>query len=100
MDEEDRLKFRDASRKGSRPGDIVFHEGDLDLSCYIWQFGKTPFYSDEKFSLDPEVEAIDSATALRPDIAGHPNNKEYKIPRSGQVSDTFLLSLRPGTKMP
>ena len=93
MDEEDRLKFRDASRKGSRPGDIVFHEGDLDLSCYVWQFGKTPFYSDEKFSLDPEVEAMDSATALRPDIAGHPNNKEYKMP----TGVNFPLTLRPSS---
>ena len=33
-------------------------------------------------------------------IAGHPNNKEFKIPSGGQVSDSFLLSLRPRTKMP
>ena len=93
VDEENIIKFRDASRKGSRPGDIVFHEGDLDLSSYVWQFGKTPFYSDEKFSLDPEVEAMDSATALRPDIAGHPNNKEYKMP----TGVNFPLTLRPSS---
>ena len=93
VDEERRLKFRDASRKGSRPGDIVFHEGNLDLSSYRWQFGKTPYYSDEKFSLDPEIEAMESATGTRPDIVGHPNNKEYKMP----TGVDFPLTLRPSS---
>ena len=30
-------------------------------------------------------------------IAGYPNNKEFKMPSGGQVSDSFLLSLRPRT---
>ena len=93
VDEEKSHKFRDAERKGIQPGDIVFHEGDLDLSSYRWQFGKTPFYSDEKFSLDPEIEAMDRATASRPDIAGHPNNKEYKMPTSVK----FPQTLRPSS---
>ena len=93
MDEERRLKFREAERKGIQPGDIVFHEGDLDLSCYRWQFGKTPFFSDEKFRLDPEIEAMECATAGRPDIACHPNNKEYKMPSAVN----FPLRLRPSS---
>ena len=92
VDEERRVKFRDAERKGIQPGDIVFHEGDLDLSSYRWQFGKTPVYSDEKFCLDPEIEALDSATATRPDIAGHPHNKEYKMPTSVNLPQTLRPS--------
>ena len=69
---------------------------------------------------DPEEDAAEDETSKRPDIAGHPNNNnnnkngnnnnnntagnlnntEYKIPSGGQVSDFFLLSLRPRTKMP
>ena len=93
MDEDRSHQFRDAERKGIQPGDIVFHEGDLDLSCYRWEFGKTPFYSDEKFRLDPEIEAVDCATAMRPDIAGNPNNKEYKMP----TGVNFPQTLRPSS---
>ena len=72
--EEESFKFKDAERKCSRPGDIVYHEGDLHLSQYKWQFGKTPFYSDDVYNLDPDLEALDSATAAQPNIAGKLKN--------------------------
>ena len=123
MEDEDKFKFKDSSFP-QKSRDLILHEGDLDLSCYSWQFGRTPSHSDRQLNLewdieDPEEDAAEEATAKRPDIAGHPNNnnnnknnndnndvaghpnnKEYKIPNSGQVSDSFLLSLRPRTKMP
>ena len=74
MNEDEKFKFKDAERKCSRPGDIVYHEGDLHLSQYKWQFGKTPFYSDDVYNLDPELEALDSATAAQPNIAGRLKN--------------------------
>ena len=38
---------------------------------------------------DTKGDATEEDTAKRPDIAGHPNNKDYKIvPR--QVSHSFL----------
>ena len=38
---------------------------------------------------DTKGDAAEEDTAKRPDIAGHPNNKDYKIvPR--QVSHSFL----------
>jgi len=91
VNEDENFKFKDAERKCSRPGDIVYHEGDLHLSQYKWQFGKTPFYSDDVYNLDPDLEALDSATAAQPNIAGHPNNKEYKMPSRTD----FPLTLRP-----
>ena len=38
---------------------------------------------------DAEEDAAEEETAKRPDIAGHPNNKDYKIV-PGQVSHSFL----------
>ena len=75
VNEDEKFKFKDAERKCSRPGDIVYHEGDLHLSQYKWQFGKTPFYSDDVYNLDPDLEALDSATAAQPNIAGQDDNK-------------------------
>ena len=103
VDEENKFKFKDASFPESSR-DLILHKGDLDLSCYSWQFGRTPSYSDKHLSPewdleDTEEEAAAEDTAKRLDIGGHPNNTEYKIP-CGQVSDSFLLSLRPRTKMP
>merc|ERR1712037_597087 len=104
VDEENMFKFKDSSLP-EKSRDLVLHEGDLNLSDYSWQFGRTPAHLDKQLSTsswdieDPEEDAAEEKTAKRPDIAGHPNNEKYKIP-SGQVSDSFLKSLRPGTKMP
>ena len=102
VDGENKFKFKDASFPESSR-DLILHQGDLDLSCFSWQFGRTPRYSDKHMSPewdleDAEEDAAEEETAKRPDIAGHPNNKDYKI-LPEQVSDSFLLSLRPRTKM-
>ena len=78
MDEEDNFKFKDSSFP-HKSRDLILHEGDLDLSSYRWQFGRTPSYSDRQLNLDwdledPEEDAAEEATEKRPDIAGHPNN--------------------------
>merc|ERR1711971_1376508 len=78
VEEEDSFKFKDSSFP-HKSRDLILHEGDLDLSCYRWQFGRTPSYSDRQLNLDwdledPEEDAAKEATAKRPDIAGHPNN--------------------------
>ena len=107
MDEENKFKFNDVSFSlNSR--DLVLHEGDLDLSepCYRWQFGQTPRFTEEQMWLNlgdreevarrqAKIEARDSL-ANQPDIALHPNNKERRMP-AGQVLDSFMFSLRPGT---
>merc|ERR1712192_36067 len=117
VDEENIFKFMDASLPESSR-DLILHQGDLDLSSCSWQFGRTPSYSDKhlrpEWELeDPEEDAAEDETAKRPDIAGHPNNninnkndndnnniaghpnnKEYKMPSGCQVSDSFLFSLR------
>ena len=123
-DKENMFKFMDASFPESSR-DLILHKGDLDLSSYSRHFGRTPSHSDKhlrpEWELeDPEEDAAEDETSKRPDIAGHPNNNnnnkngnnnnnntagnpnntEYKIPSGGQVSDSFLLSLRPRTKMP
>ena len=112
MDEENKSKFNDVSFPlNSR--DLVLHEGDLDLSepCYRWQFGRTPRFTEEQMRSNPgerevgedvmkrqaHIEWKDSLTANQPDIALHPHNKERRMP-AGQVSDSFMFSLRPGTK--
>ena len=77
VNEDESFKFKDAERKCSRPGDIVYHEGDLHLSQYKWQFGKTPFYSDDVYNLDPDLEALDSAIAAQPNIAGKLKNNMF-----------------------
>ena len=113
MNEENKFRFNDVSFPlNSR--DLVLHEGDLDLSepCYRWQFGRTPRFTEEQMRSNPgdrevgedvakkqaKIEGKDSATANQPDIALHLNNKERRMP-AGQVSDFFMLSLRPGTTM-
>ena len=78
MDEEDNFKFKDSSFP-QKSRDLILHEGDLDLSCYSWQFGRTPSHSDTQLNLewdieDPKEDAAEEATAKRPDIAGHPKN--------------------------
>ena len=85
MNEDESFKFKDAERKCSRPGDIVYHEGDLHLSQYKWQFGKTPFYSDDVYNLDPDLEALDSATAAQPNIAGKLKNNMFFLKKVTNV---------------
>ena len=78
VDEENIFKFMDASLPESSR-DLILHQGDLDLSCCSWQFGRTPSYSDKhlrpEWELeDPEEDAAEDETAKRPHIAGHPKN--------------------------
>lgn len=41
VDEENMFKFKDSSLP-EKSRDLVLHEGDLNLSNYSWQFGRTP----------------------------------------------------------
>ena len=93
---ESQVKFKNISFLKFK--DLILHEGDLNLSSYEWEFGRTPSFSDESDNPEwklkhLEEDALAEETANRPDIAGHPNNKDqFQIP---QVSDDFMSSLRP-----
>ena len=96
MGEEWIVRFKDESIGRS---DLILHEGDMDLSSYKWQFGRTPPFSekvlDSEWSVeDPEEDAAEVETSKRPDIVGHQNNKEFKMP-SNHLLDPSLLSLKP-----
>ena len=41
VDEENMFKFKDSSLP-EKSRDLILHEGDLNLSNYSWQFGRTP----------------------------------------------------------
>ena len=69
VDEENMFKFKDSSLP-EKSRDLVLHEGDLNLSNYSWQFGRTPAHLGTigSSNLDEFLEKLQTAFDPLPDI--------------------------------
>ena len=62
VDEENMFKFKDSSLP-EKSRDLILHEGDLNLTSYSWQFGRTPAHLGTigSSNLDELLEKLQTA---------------------------------------
>ena len=67
VDEENMFKFKDSSLP-EKSRDLILHEGDLNLTSYSWQFGRTPAHlgTIRSSNLDELLEKLQTAFDLPP----------------------------------